>query len=125
VRAEASGGSVEGDGLNALGEHLRLDWHLENWARFMRHGGLDDLDTKMPSWWASGSSDFDMMADRAEVQQAEAFDALVVGLLVDERIAVHHVHLGAVWRMHRQRMQDVYERARVSLSDGMRRKGME
>ena len=103
----------------------RLDWHLDNWARFMRVGGLDDLDTKMPSFWSSGASDFDTMADNAEAQQAEAFDALVVCLPIDERIAVHHVHLGAVWRMHRQRIEDVYERARLSLSDGMRRKGME
>ncbi len=42
-------------------EHPRLDWHLDNWAVYTYTGGLKHLRVKMPSWWSSGSNDFDKM----------------------------------------------------------------
>lgn len=107
------------------GEHPRLDWHLDNWAQYMRDGGLEELDCKAADIWSGAFIvTFDEMADNMEQRCAMAFDALVGGLPIDERIAVHHVHLGAVFRLKRQSMDDVYKRARLGLSEGLGRRGI-
>jgi len=90
----------------------------------MRADGAAELDVENVPIWQSASPDFDQMCDSMEVRCAEVVDALVHDLPIDERIAVHHVHLGAVWRLNRQRMEDVYERARQGLSDGLYRRGI-
>jgi len=105
-------------------EHPRLDWHLENWARYQRAGGTRQLGTKTQSHWASGSSDFETMADKSEMRHALAVDALVWDLPDIERVAIMHTHLNAVWRSNREAMQEVYGRARLSLSAAMLRRAI-
>jgi len=107
-------------------EHPRLDWHLDNWARYMRENDADELDCKIVDFWQVGGSDFDTMADSMERRCAVAMDVIVSDLPIAERLAVHHRHLHAVWRINRVgvTMEQVYERARLSVSDGLRRKGI-
>jgi len=107
-------------------EHPRLDWHLDNWARYMRERDVDELECKNIDIWQAGHSDFDTMADAMERRCAVAFDSLVSDLPIAERVAVHHMHLDAVWRVNRPGMtiEAVYQQARETLSDGLRRKGI-
>ena len=105
-------------------EHPRLDWHLDNWARYMREQDVEELECKIVDIYQSGSADFDTMCDHMERRCAIAMEALVNDLPLPERIAVHHFHLGAVWRMHRVKIEDVYLRARAGLSVGLRAKGI-
>lgn len=105
-------------------EHPRLDWHLDNWARYMREQDVEELECKIVDVYQSGSADFDTMCDHMERRCAITMEALVTDLPLPQRIAVHHFHLGAVWRMHRVRIEDVYLLARVRLSDGLRARGI-
>jgi hypothetical protein len=108
-------------------EHPRLDWHLDNWVIYQMNGGIKHLRAKTQSFWSSGSSDFDTLADRNENKFALILDAMIWhDLPGNERIAICHMHLPgqAVWRLNRGRLFEVYARARVSLSMGLARKGI-
>jgi hypothetical protein len=113
-------------------EHPRLDWHLENWAQWHIHGETSALNVKTQRHWASGSADFDQLADTQEKICAIAMEVLIHGdsyhrgvLTIVEECIIHHYHLGtAVWRANREPNEAVYERARQKLSDGLKRKGI-
>ena len=113
-------------------EHPRLDWHLENWARYHLYGWREECGVKTQSHWASGSTDFDELADNSERRCAVIMEALIGGegktqgvLTPVEVCVIHHYHLGtAVWRPNREPIEVIYERARGLLSDGLRRKGI-
>lgn len=92
----------------------------------MRENDSEELDCKIVDFWQVGGTDFDAMADSMERRCAIAMDAIVSDLPIAERLSVHHMHLHAVWRINRVgvTMEQVYERARVSISDGLRRKGI-
>ena len=101
-------------------EHPRLDELLENWARWMRAADTDELACAMPGFWSSGSSDFESMVAHFDLKDALATEASIRDIPVDERLALDHKYLAAVWRMHRQDIDVVYLRARVSVSVGLR-----
>ena len=107
-------------------EHPRIDWHLDNWARYMRERDVDELECKIVDVYQSANADFDDMCDAMERRIAVAMDALVSDLPLAEKVAVHHKHLSAVWRFNRpgSSMEDVYQSARENLSEGLRRKGI-
>ena len=107
---------------DSTSEHPRLDWHLDNWARYMRAGGTRQLGTKTQGHWSSGNSDFDTMADYSEMRQAIAFDALIWDLVEIERASGMHYHLAAVGRSNREPLEAVYVRSRISLSHAMARR---
>ena len=103
------------------GEHPRLDWLLENWVRYMR--GYDmhiRLDAKTSDFWASGNSDFDGMVNAADLDNARVTNAAIEDLSQVEQASIHHMHLSAVWRTNREPIEQVYLRARITLSDGLR-----
>ena len=109
-------------------EHPRLDWLLDNWARWHRvRNDYDQLNCKTTTWWA-GNYDTDRETDRVEIGQAEVLEALVwshetpdtpYGLRLSERGAVIHVHLGAVFRFARLDLMQCYNAARGKLSVGL------
>ena len=116
------------------GLHPRLDWHLENWARW--HRSRDDLaalDCKTESLW-SGNYDNERETAAADSSQAETVEAIVNsqqsaavpdGFTVVERVALHYMHLGtAVYRTNREPLDQVYERAREKLSRGLLKRGV-
>lgn len=121
------------------GEHPRLDWHLDNWTIYTITGGLKHLRVKMPSWWSSGSNDFDKMVATMDARAAMAMDALIWerdervdsfgrvhrnprALTIGQRTAVLHIHINAAWRMNRLNIQTEYIAAREKLSDGLSRR---
>lgn len=107
-------------------EHPRIDWHLDNWARYMREHDVEELQCKILDVYQSANADFDAMCDAMERRCAVAMDALVSDLPLAEKVAVHHKHLSAVWRFNRPgaTMESVYQSARENLSEGLRRKGI-
>ena len=104
-------------------EHPRLDWHLENWAYYMRAGGTKKLVCNVTSMW-SRTEDFDSMCDRMEVGCAITVDALITDLSPVEQSSIYHRHLHAVYRTNREPMEVVYARARAILSAALIRKGI-
>lgn len=114
--------------------HPRLDWHLENWARWHRtRDDLAELAIKTESHWA-GNYDGEREADAADADQAVKVEAILEsaqsasvpdGFTPVERVAIHHMHLGvAVYRTNRRPIEHVYQDAREKLSRWLIRKGV-
>lgn len=99
-------------------EHPRLDWHLDNWVRYMRAPDTRGLGVVTCRYWHSGSSDFDTLADTAEMQCARTMDAVISDLPPVQRTCVHHVHLGVRF-VYPDSVETVYADARASMSRGM------
>jgi len=106
-----------------VGEHPRLDWHLENWAEWMHSGGTTHLRCGTMRG-SSGSEDFDDMVQAEDRRVAQAVDACISSLAPSEQCAVRRVHLGEVWRGNREALELVYERARLGLSSLLRRRAI-
>lgn len=104
------------------GEHPRIDELLDFWARWMRHGGMDELHVKAIGFWSHGNSDFDGMVEAADSADAQVTNAAIEDLPFVEKVSIHHMHLNAVWRSNREPMDVVYRRARMGLSDGLKRR---
>ena len=100
-------------------EHPRLDWLLDNWVIYHHVGGAQHLKVKTARYWQSGNSDADKMVAGFDRKDAIATDAAIWDCSPVEVAAIMHVHLAAVWRMNRERIEDVYERARVRVSEGL------
>ena len=85
----------------------------------------DELGVVTADYWSGPYIvTFDEMADSMEYRCAVTMDALVTGLPLSQRLAVHHIHLNAVYRLNRRPVADVYLEARFGLSDGLRKKAM-
>lgn len=106
-----------------VGEHPRLDELLDRWATWVRSGGLEQFDVGAAKFWSHSNSDFDGMVHAADTRDSETVNAAIGDLPQIEQCAVCHVHIGAVFRSNRgERMEDVYRRARLNLTDGLRRR---
>jgi hypothetical protein len=114
--------------------HPRLDWHLDNWARWHRtRDDLAELACRTDSMWA-GNYDNEIATASADCAQAEQVEAILNtdqtaaipdGFTPVERVAVHHIHLGtAVYRTNRRPIEHVYDEAREKLSRWLVRKGV-
>lgn len=81
-------------------DYDRVEWHLWNWARYMRTGGYAGLSI---SGRASGgigishSADFDQLADLADRSSARACDAVIRDLKPLEQKAIRCAYLGEDW----------------------------
>ena len=107
------------------GEHPRLDWLLDNWARYMRgYETKFKLAARTSTFFASGSSDFDGMVSAADINDAVRTNAAIEDLTPVEQCAIQRKYLGVVWRFNREDYDVVYIRARCLLSDGLRRRGV-
>lgn len=104
------------------GEHPRLDALLAEWVEWQHTGSLAHLDTRTSTFWSSGCSDFDSMVDACDTRDANVVDTLLWDMPVLERTAIHCVHLAAVWRFHREPIESVYLRARLTLSAALVRR---
>lgn len=104
-------------------DHRRLDELLDRWAVWIRAGGMEQFEVGAAGFWSSGSTDFDSMVNTADMKDAVTMNAVVEDLAPIEQCAVSHIHIGAVFRSNRgEKMEDVYVRARINLSDGLRRR---
>jgi hypothetical protein len=123
-----------GSVVNAPAMHPRLDWHLKNWAWWHRNQrDTDHLDCKTESLWA-GNYDNERETNAADVHQAEQVEAIINsdrcpavpdGFDEVERCALHYMHLGtAVYRMNREPLDVVYDRARARLNRWLLAKGI-
>lgn len=76
-----------------------IEWHLDNWARFMRVNKLRiGYPTKCLGFETGGSAgveEFDHLADKCEITAAAEFDACVESLKPPRRCAIHHTYLGS------------------------------
>lgn len=109
-----------------MGAPERVEWHLHNWARWMRSGSHVGAYGAVAVGLSSGgrSEDFDDMADASERRSARIVDTVVYDLPSDERMAICHAYLGAVVRFRRQVMAEVLARAKRAVGRGLAARGV-
>jgi hypothetical protein len=107
----------------SIAEYDRCDWHLANWATWMRVSGLALwFPSRALAIGKSGSSDFDAMVATADTRCAVAVDAIIDGLPLPERLAVYHIHLAAVWRL--RFLDAYYASAKDHVAEGLTKRGI-
>lgn len=78
----------------------RPDWHLENWARYLRGRYVRlGYPSRIPGLSNGGASeDFDALCEYSDATCARACDAVIEGLPDIEQRALSTVYLGTVFR---------------------------
>ena len=81
----------------------RLEFHFDNWRRWMRHDGVTDGYPGKAAGCVGGglSQTFDDMVDAADTRCACIVDGVVNSLSPVERSAIYHKYLYAVFRFPR------------------------
>lgn len=104
---------------------VRLEFHLDNWRRFMRSDVIvDGYPGRTPGCVAGGiSASFDELVDSADRRCAEAVDALMLGLNPAERVAINHVYLSAVFRFPRHNLPVLLQSGRFKIARGLVSRG--
>ena len=103
------------------GDASRLEFHLLNWARYMRTGDrLRPL--KAMSRICGAGPGVEDLEDECDLSSAMQVDAIIRDLSVVEQCALHHTYLDAAYRFRD------YEAALLSAKskvlDGINRKGL-
>lgn len=114
------------DSLTIAGmPEARLEFHLDNWRRYMRSGvGVDGLPGRSVVCQGGGiSATFDELVDAADMRCAQAVDALMLGLADAERAAINHVYLYAVFRFPRNNLDDLLLSGRFKVAKGLVSRG--
>lgn len=97
---------------------FRLEWHFDNWRRYMRKDAVTDGYPGKAAGCIGGgySQTFDDMVDAEDVRVARILDALVNSLTPLERAAVYHEYLYAVFRHGRGELDQALGRARFRVA---------
>ncbi len=106
-------------------EHL-LDWHLRNWADWMRSGD-GNLGYPHAACGCRGNGfhgDFDGLLEESDRTCAIALNAAIDDLPPIETAAIYHTYLYAVYRFPRGALDAALTRARAALVTKMNRKGL-
>lgn len=96
----------------------RLEFHFDNWRRWMRRDDVTDGYPGKAAGCVGGgySQTFDDMADAQDVRVAKVVDALVNSLTTLERAAIYHQYLYAVFRSGRGELEKALERGRYRIA---------
>jgi hypothetical protein len=98
----------------------RLEFHFDNWRRWMRKDNVTDGAPGRAAGCIGGgySQTFDDMVDAADVRCAMIVDSLVNSLSHVERAAVYHEYLYAVFRSGRGiSLEQTLARARLRVAE--------
>lgn len=104
----------------------RLEWHFDNWRRYMRKDDVTDGYPGKAAGCVGGgySQTFDDMADASDVRVARILDALVSSLTPIERAAIYHEYLYAVFRPTRESLEEILIRARFRIATWLVARGV-
>lgn len=96
----------------------RLEWHFDNWRRWMRKDSVTDGAPHKAAGCLGGgySQSFDDMVDAADVRCARVLDALVNSLTPIERAAIYHEYLYAVFRSGHDALQQALASGRLKVA---------
>lgn len=104
-----------------------IDWHLQNWARWMNLGGKP---TGFPNRGSGGAAnysvytgDMDSAYSYSDGVIARATEAVISDLPEDEKLAINRKYLDETYRGD-ERFNIALERAKVAVERGLKRKGM-
>jgi hypothetical protein len=103
----------------------RVEWHLENWGRWMRSGsavsGFPHRACGCTSW--GDAWDDDTVLEASERVSAKAVHAIIEGLALAERLALNCRYLAARYADSRQYI-GALATARENVGAGLKRRGI-
>lgn len=104
----------------------RLEWHFDNWKRYMRKDEVTDGYPRRAAGCIGGgySQSFDDMVDAQDARVARIVDALVTSLEPIERAAIYHRYLYAVFRHGRDQMDAALQRGRMRIAGWLVTRGV-
>lgn len=109
-----------------FGSADRVEWHLENWGRWMRSGravsGYPHRACGCTSWGDGWDDETKIRA--AERSSAQAVNAIIAGLSLNERLAVDHQYLHAVYRFRDLVFGASLASAKDKVGAGLRKRGI-
>jgi hypothetical protein len=104
----------------------RLEWHLGNWADWMRRPsnklGYPTHSLCIANGGGSTVDAFEIMCEEVDAQCARAMDAMIDSLPPNQAMAINHKWLASVYRM--RDMETAYEMALDNLLTMAERRGM-
>ena len=104
----------------------RLDWHLANWARYMRTPsnelGYPSVSIPFESGGGAGVDAFELLCQDADTASAIQLNALIESLALIQQLAVNHVWLASVFRL--RDLDTHYELALTNLLHLSDKRGM-
>ena len=111
--------------IRARDQYDRLQWHLENWARFMRSGGGTVFRVE-GGHGLRGFTHFDTESgyDKSDYDTAVQVDAVIRDLKQMEKDALHTEYLGAVWPNTEFALTVSLVLAREQVQIGINRRGL-
>ena len=107
----------------------RLEWHLHNWTQYM----FRRVGTFRALWYPgrassgigrSSSSDFDQMVEHADARCARVTYAIINDLPRPQCLAIHHKHLGSVYRV-RYDLDKAYAEGCVAVGRELTKRGID
>lgn len=113
-----------------LKNESRVKYYLEIWEEWQRNDQAE-INQMMgyPSQClvmvANGSNTFEEMADDAETRAAKIVDSIIDDeslMTFNEKLAIHHFHLAAVWSSKRVSLEECYQSGLESLEIGLNKK---
>lgn len=108
-------------------QEQRLDFHIGNWARWMRSGEHVQGYKHGAAGCVGGGycGDFDDMVAAVDRRCAVIMDTLITDLPPAQSCAVHHLWINSVYRFRPTHpFQETYDRACQNLLVGMSNKGL-
>lgn len=81
----------------------RLEWHLHNWAEYMRHPshklGYPSRSLCIANGGGISDDAFDVMCEDMDMAHAITLDAMIDSLPANQSCAIHHKWLSAVYKL--------------------------
>ena len=111
-----------------FGTPERIDWHLDNWRRWMRSGKEVDGFASRSSGMSDGgtSKGFDEMAESEDRRCAKIVDAILDNLPAPQRIAIYVERgiMGRAFRFERVSYDQALELGKAALGRELARRGV-
>ena len=116
---------LDGPMIGGMSE-ARLEWHFDNWRRWMRCGSVTDGYPSKGAGCVGGgySRTLDDMMDTSDIRVAGIVDALVCSLAPAESAAIHHEYLYAVFRFPRGDFAQTLECGRLKVAKWLVSRGI-
>lgn len=108
-----------------FGTPERVEWHLDNWRRWMRSG--QDVDGYGESTVVSGggaSQHFDDMVEASDRRCAEIVNVIIDDLPMVQQMAIYHQYLARVYRAARHDLMLALTAAKAKIAAQLKSRGV-
>lgn len=109
-----------------FGTPERVEWHLDNWSRWMDSGrGVEGFAHESSGVTGGGSSQhFDDMVEASDRRCAAIVNTIIDDLPSIQQMAIYHQYLAAVFHFGRADLPTLLDAARTKIGASLKAKGV-